>query len=171
MRRPATPATRIGTTAAIAAGLWLVQATALATSASAVMPPEAYRAARIQANHHVQITITDRDIPWITPGLCTIHGTVDRVFRTTTTPDGAPLLTPGMPLALTVDCLRRGDKPLPSGTLWSLVSAIKNAKVMEAYVTGDSLDALAVAAWQYTWLPEVTDAPICTPDTTLPTCW
>jgi len=153
------------------ASLWTVQGLALATPAGAVMPPEVYRAARIQANHHVQITITDRDIPWITPGLCHIHGRIETVFRTIESTDGIPMLSPGMPLVLTVDCKRRSDKPLPGGTLWSLVSAIKNAKVVEAYLTGDSLETLAVAVWQYALLPEATDAPTCTPDTALPACW
>ncbi len=170
MRRWIAPTTRVGMAAA--AGLLLaLQALVLAAPAGAVLPPEVYRAARIQANHHVQITVTDRDIPWITPGLCRIHGTVKTVFRTTADATGTPLLTPGTPLTLTVDCLRRGDKPLPGGTLWSLVGAIKGAEVVEAYLTGDSLDTLAVAVWQYILLPGATDAPACTPDTGLPTCW
>lgn len=169
MRRRTAPTTRPGM--AVAAGLLALQALALAAPAGAVMPPEVYRAARIQANHHVQVTITDRDIPWITPGLCRIHGTVETVFRTTADATGAPVLRPGTPMTVAVDCVRQGDKPLPSGTLWSLVSAIKNAKVLETYLTGDSVDTLAVAAWQYVLLPGATAAPACTPDTALPTCW
>jgi len=139
--------------------------TGFAASAWAVLPPSVYLEARQKADHHVQVAITDVDVPRITPGRCKIEGVAATVFRSKN-----EILKKGREVSFTVDCLRPGDEPMAGGTLWGSASDLKSARFIEAYLSGAGPKRFAVAGWQYVIIPVPTNVPACPPDKPGLTC-
>lgn len=137
-----------------------------AASAWAVLPPSVYLQARQKAEHHVQIAVTNVDVPWKTPGLCQIEGLVATVFRSK-----GEILEKGREVAFKVDCLKPGDEPMVGGTLWGNASDLKSARFIEAYLSGAGPERFSVSGWQYVIIPVPTNVPACPPDKPGLTCW
>lgn len=134
--------------------------------AEAVLPPEQYRQARIDAAHHVQVAVTGMEPPETTPGVCRIRGWVVKVFRSRN-----GLLSPSVPVTFTVDCLNPGDMPGVGATLWEGVQSLKEAKFIEAYLNGSERQAMSVARWQYLIIPSPSAEQACPADKPGMTCW
>lgn len=125
-----------------------------AGAAFAVLPPEVYAQARVDAPHHVQIRIARVvALPWYQDhGACEVRGEVVRVFKGD--------LEDGDELRLKVDCAKPRAR-LPAGPqLWTSWRALEEARVIEAYLDQNR----AVASWQTTLLSEPSDEPACPED-------
>ncbi len=152
----------------ISAGAAVVAAILVWTTAPAmgVLPPQLYAQARVDAAHHVQVSVSRMTPPRETPGVCRVQGRVVTVFRSR-----GGVLSPGAPVSFGVDCLAPGDDPGVGGTLWQGVESLKNARFIEAYLNGDVPPGLSVARWQYSIITAPTAEPVCPEDKPGLTCW
>lgn len=100
-----------------------------ASTAFAVLPPEAYAEARDSAQYHVRVQVTNVSVPSKTPGDCTVTGSVDSILR-----KADDDLAEGAELTLEVSCRHPGDEVPDGGTLWTKIGALKAAAVIEAYI-------------------------------------
>jgi hypothetical protein len=116
----------------------------------AMMMPEEYRKARDGAQFHLQLEIRKVDWPKRTPGICTVEGTVARVFRGT--------LAAGTPMRLALSCKRRYERAPPGGEHWTYTEDLARAKFLEAYVDRDA-QGYAIAAWQSDLIGAPSDQP------------
>lgn len=150
---------RFGQGAVIAMGLLI------GFSAHAVLPPELYRDARREADHHVQVAVSDVAVPSKTPGSCTVTGTVVTIFRS-----AGAVLAVGTKLRFDVACARTDDDVPVGGTLWQNVWHLERARFIEAYLMGDAPPDVWVARWQSTTIPEPSKEPHCPVDAPGFTC-
>ncbi len=125
----------------------------LATGAFAVMPPEVYQKARMEAPLHVQVAISDVAVPEATPSACIVSGKIVRIFR-----DTAGVLSLGDPVEFPVSCSRAGDRVPIGGVLWTNADALAEARFIEAYLiqSGPSFD---VALYQSRIIAAPSEAP------------
>jgi hypothetical protein len=103
-----------------------------ASSAFAVLPPEAYEEARTSAQYHALIRVTSVVVPAKTPGECAVSGTVDELLRKANDD-----LAAGATLTLDVACRHTSDEIPDGGTLWTNIGALKRATVIEAFLNRD----------------------------------
>jgi hypothetical protein len=114
-----------------------------------VLPPEAYQAARDAAQAHVQVTVTEVEVPGTTPGECRVQGEVAHVFW-----DHTSQLEVGTPVSFLVSCSREGDA-IPAGpVLWQNVDALGAAEVLDVHLNQEGED-FQVALWQTEIVPEI----------------
>ncbi len=126
----------------------------LATGAHAVMPPEVYQKARVDAPLHVQVAISDVALPEATPSSCIVSGKVVRIFR-----DTAGALSVGDKVAFPVSCSRAGDRVPIGGVLWTNADALAGARFIEAYLTGPA-PSFDVALYQSQIIEEPSESPL-----------
>jgi hypothetical protein len=131
MDRPVTKYT------SICAAIALLAVTA--GTADALMPPQVYQRARMDAPYHVQVAIERMRAPSATPGICRVTGKIVGIFR-----DTPGKLRVGMPVRLAVSCVQKGDRIPLGGTLWKQLDALKRARYIEAFLTAD----MGIALWQ-----------------------
>jgi hypothetical protein len=98
-----------------------------ATTAQAILPPDAYLNGRQSAENHVQIGISSIMPPEGGMGRCVLAGRVVQVFR------GA--LVRGQEVTFEVSCYRYGQLPIGE-TLWTDYDALTEARYVEAFMTG-----------------------------------
>jgi hypothetical protein len=99
----------------------------MASSAQALLPPDAYLNGRQSAENHVQIGISTITPPEGGMGRCVLAGRVVQVFR------GA--LIRGQEVTFEVSCYRYGQLPIGE-TLWTDYDALAEARYVEAFMTG-----------------------------------
>jgi hypothetical protein len=136
----------------------LIGSALLPSLAHAIMPPDVYRNSRINADHHVQITVTQVTPPLNTDqGKCTVQGEVARVFKGN--------LKIGASVNLTLSCeeaaLGRAAIPTPrmvGGALYTPTSTVQRARFLEAFITGSPPD---IVNDQAVILPALTAQPRC----------
>lgn len=137
-----------------------------AAPAGAVLPPEVYRAARMEARYHVQVAVESVAQPARSPGPCTVSGRVVRLFR-----GAAGELAFGTPVRFEVSCRRPGDE-IPAGpVLWTDAEALARARYLEVYLNGAAPGDLSVARWQSLIIPGPTTEPQCPAEAPGLTCW
>jgi hypothetical protein len=134
--------------------LSVVFAFGIPAAVEAVMPPWVYEQARDQATYHLQIKVTRVTSSARTPGECETSGEVVRIFR-----DRSGGLRLGTPLAFAVSCSRRGDTPMPGGTLWTDHDALMRAKYLEAFLNRTD-GRYQVALWQSRIIEAPTERPV-----------
>ncbi len=127
-----------------------------------MMPPEAYRQARVDATIHAQCRVVKAGLPPITgygPSNLTVR--VERVFR-----DDNQVLPKDKDFELAVDVFddtadpKTVRPPRLSGALFKAWSRVSIAKFVEVYlqVSGDGFQ---IVHSQITLLKEATEAPVC----------
>ena len=109
-----------------------------------------YARAAVEAELHVQVTIEAVALPHKTPGAAKVRGTVARVFR--------GMVPIGTSLVVDVDVLGPDDSPARGGTLWMRVADLQSAAVLEAFLNRQG-EGFAIALWQSTILPALTEVP------------
>lgn len=129
-----------------------------AHAAHAALPPEALKAARENADHHLQFRVTHViGLPfWRGRGNCQVTGEVTRVFR-------GPV-EPGTYFLIRFPCHQWGM--VPAGpTIWTNAASLRNADRIEAFLNGPA-DDLRLARDQYGFLSgdATSDQPACTVD-------
>lgn len=98
----------------------------------------------------MQVTIEAVALPHKTPGAAKVRGTVARVFR--------GMVPIGTSLVVDVDVLGPDDSPAPGGTGWRRVADLQSAAVLEAFLNRQG-EGFAIALWQSTILPALTEVP------------
>jgi hypothetical protein len=98
----------------------------VATTAQALLPPDAYLNGRQSAENHVQIGISSIMPPEGGMGRCVLAGRVVQVFR------GA--MVRGQEVTFEVSCYRYGQLPIGE-TLWTDYDALVEARYVEAFMT------------------------------------
>ena len=119
-------------------------------AASAVLAPEFYEEARRSAASHVQIEIEDLSGPSGGMGDCRVTGKIARVFKGD--------LVPGARLDFTISCYDYGSIP-DSPTLWTDYDALKEARYVEAFMTGGRMPRITLD--QVEIILEPRDQPYC----------
>lgn len=144
--------------AAAVAGLVLA-AGGIPSAAAPLFPPRAYRDARLKSEFHIQIAVDHVRVPSKTPGMCTVVGKIERVFRGN--------VAVGTPIELDLDCKKKDETVLPGQTLWSDVDTLSAAKHIEAFVNPGPY-GFQHALWQYAVIPAATDKPTIDLETGVP---
>jgi hypothetical protein len=125
----------------------------LTTSARALMAPEFYRQARVDAPFHVQVAIDKVTPPAAGPGSCKVEGKVAEVFR-----DAGNKVPGGTPVSFSVACRREGEQVPIGGAKWTDTAALTSAKYIEVYLT-PGVDGYAVAMWNSKLIDAPSKAP------------
>lgn len=129
-------------------GLFLL---GLAGRADAVLPPEAYLAARREADLHVQVKVQKiRLRP--SDEACRIEGRVLRAFRGE--------VRPGARFLFDAPCRFPGAAPMPGPILWFQPEDLRKGQVLEGFFEGPP-DRPRLARSQLFVVASVTDAPRC----------
>ncbi|MCC7273158.1 MAG: hypothetical protein IT561_10870 [Alphaproteobacteria bacterium] len=132
----------------------LLLAAGIAPAAAQTFPERAFRDARIKSEFHIQIAIERVKVPTPTPGICTVYGKIERVFRGPT--------TKGTPIELDLECKRKTDVVKPGSAIWIDSDQLVEAKHMEAFVNRGPY-GFAHALWQHAIIAEPTEQPTIKP--------
>lgn len=131
------------------------------TSASAAPPPN--YAIRLMATYHIQLTLSEVDVPDLLPGMCRVSGTVANVFRSP-----AGLVSEGDEIVVLSEC----DVADPEGNTGARADAdeLSNARHIEMYLNPGSETAYELAGEQYMVIKSPTPEPLCETDKAGITC-
>lgn len=115
---------------------------ATAAGAHALLAPEYYRKARVEAPYHVQVAIARVVPPASGAGACVVEGTIAKIFR-----DAPSKLTHGMSISFPVACHLPGEMVPIGGTIWTDTEVLLHAKYIEVYLVADGA-GYETALWQ-----------------------
>lgn len=145
-----------------AALLSCVLAVVLFAATTSAAPPPNY-AIRLTATYHLQLTVTDVQVPEFLPGICRISGTVANVFRSP-----AGMVSDGDEIEVLSEC----DVAGPEGDTGALADAdeLSNARHIEMYLNPGAEAAYELAGEQYMVIKAPTPEPLCETDKAGITC-
>ncbi len=121
--------------------------------ARAALPPYAYEEARREAPYHLQVAVERVAPPASTPGFCDVTGKIVTLFR-----DKSGALALGQAIGFKMACIRETDDTPLSGTIYTDLTQLTQAKYIEAYLA-DQDGGLKVALSQAL----IIEAPSSTP--------